>query len=271
MSKSRLPKYRLPSFTGRGLGVGLLLACFVLGACSNDDDNINNGKNVTYTETSLSNAPVWAINWFNNQERPNWSKPDGSIYENWTTLMVKIEDALAPYVSADDIMGLFVNDEVRGLAKPAIAVEGNQYGSTKFLMKVYGNESGSESLDVTLSYYCQQLKHVFTLSESISMNSEGTLGIDEDFIPMFTLGSAKYPVVKTVTVEPMLTHAGLTPIVGNMVGVFVDEECRGLATLSADGSTQMVVYGRQTGEALTLKYYDAGKGVLYTIQEAAKI
>ena len=33
-----IEKYILPSITGRGLGVGLLLLAFILGACSNDDN-----------------------------------------------------------------------------------------------------------------------------------------------------------------------------------------------------------------------------------------
>ena len=55
------------------------------------------------------------------------------------------------------------------------------------------------------------------------------------------------------------------------VGVFVNEECRGLVTLSADGSTQMVIYGRKAGELVTLKYYDAISGLLFTIPDAVKL
>ena len=35
-----IEKYILPSITGRGLGVGLLLLAFILGACSNDDEQV---------------------------------------------------------------------------------------------------------------------------------------------------------------------------------------------------------------------------------------
>ena len=246
-----------------------LLASLVLGACSSDDDN--ESQNDPYTETSVSEAPVWQIDWNYNQERPEWQKPDGSLYQNWTTMMVQIEDALKPYVSEGDLMALFVNGELRGLANPAVTLSGEQTGSTKFLMKAYGNESESDVVNVSLQYYSQTLKHIFTLSDRITLDSDESTGIDDDYVPQFTLGSAKYPVLKTVNVEPMLTNAGITPVQGNQVGAFVGDECRGTATLSASGITPVVIYGRSEGESLTLKYYDAAKGVLYTISDAVKL
>lgn len=245
-----------------------LLASLVLGACSSDDDN--DGKNVLYTETVVSEAPVWQIDWNYNQECPDWQKPDGSLYQNWTTIMVQIEDALKPYVSEDDLMALFINGELRGLAKPAVSLSGEQTGNTKFLMKAYGNESDSETLDASLQYYSHTLKHLFTLSDRIVLDSDESTGIDDDYVPLFTLGPAKYPVLNTVNVEPMLTKVGITPETGT-VAVFAGDECRGTAVLQASGTTLMVIYGRSAGESLTLKYYDAVKGVLYTIPDAVKL
>lgn len=267
MSKPRLQRYLLPSLIGRGLGVGLLLLlAFILGACSSDDDSSNGG----YSATTVSEAPVWQIDWSNDQARPNWTEPDGTLYDNWTILKVQIEDALLPFVSEDDMMALFINDELRGLASPAIIV-GTGTGTGKFLMKAYGNETGTETVHMTLQYYNQTLKHIFTLSDDINLNSDETTGIEEAFIPGFTLGSAKYPVVKTVGVEGLLVKAGITPAEAGMVGAFVGEECRGTVALSASGSTSLIIYGRIAGESVMLKYYDAVTGVLYTIADAVKI
>ena len=238
-----------------------LLASLVLGACSSSDDD--DSTNAAYTESSLSEAPVWEIDWTNNQERPDWTAPDAS-----TILKVQIEETLQPFVSDGDLMALFVNGELRGLAKPAVTVSGNQTNVGKFLMKAYGNETGEEMVNMSLQYYNQTLKHIFTLSDDISLDSDVTTGIDEDFIPEFTYGSAKYPVVKTVGVEGLLAKADITPASGNIVGAFVGDECRGTVTLSAAGSTLLVIYGRNAGESITLKYYDAAKGQLYTIPGA---
>ncbi|MBR5394832.1 MAG: hypothetical protein IK144_07075 [Bacteroidaceae bacterium] len=273
MKKQYWQNYFLPSLQGRGLGVGLLLCvAIVFCACSSDDDNnVNDPKNAAYTETSLSEAPVWQIDWTGNQERPNWTEPDASIYENWTILKVQIEEALLPYASEGDLMALFVNGELRGLASPAVIVGSDKTGNGKFLMKVYGNESGTETVRMSLQYYCQNLKQIFTLSDNISLDSDETTGIDEAFIPKFTLGSAKYPVVKAVEVENILKKVGISPVPGYLVGAFVGDECRGTATLSASGSTQLVIYGRNVGESVTVKYFDTVKGVMYTIPNAVKL
>lgn len=246
--------------------MSILLAGLILGACSSDDDN-----NAAYKETTLSEAPEWQIDWTNDQERPDWSEPDATMYENWTILKVQIEEALQPYVSDDDMMALFVNGELRALASPAIALGGGQSSSGKFLMKAYGNETGNETVKMSLQYYNEKLHHIFTLTDHITLDTDESTGIEEDYIPPFTRGSSKYPVVKTVDVESILSEAGIPSVAGNMVAAFAGEECRGMATLSASGVTPLVVYGRSAGESLTLKYYNASAKRLFTIDHAVSL
>lgn len=249
-----------------------VLASLFLGACSSDNSDNSDNKQPSYTETAQTEAPAWGMDWSNNQERPDWTEPDfPSIYENWTVMKVQIEKTLEPYTSEGDLLALFVNGELRGLAGPAVIVGSDQVDNGKFVLKVWGNETGNETVNMSLQYYNQTLKHVFTLSEDISMNSDETTGIDNDFVPEFTKGSAKYPITKTVTVEPVLNGVGLTPAGDNPIGAFVGEECRGTATLSQGGTTHLTIYGRSAGESVTLKYYDAAKRILYTIPDAVKM
>ena len=245
----------------------VLLTSLFLGACSSDDDS----NDAAYTETTQSEAPDWQIDWSNNQERPDWEEPDGTLYENWTILMVQMEEALQPYVSEDDMMAIFINGELRGLASPATTVDGDQTGTAMFLMKAYGNESSKERVNISLQYYNHRLKHIFTLSEDIKLSSDESIGIDEDYIPEFTYGSAKYPIVKTVNVESLLTKAGVAPTTGDLVGAFVGTECRGKVTLSASGATLLTIYGRSAGESVTLKCYDATSERLFTIANVMKM
>lgn len=248
----------------------VLLAGLVFGACGSDDDGGNNSNNnVKYTETAVSEAPSWQIDWSFNQERPVWTKPDAGSYGNWTIMMVQLEETLRPFASDDDMMVIFVNGELRGLATPAEGTVKN--GNATFLMKVYGNETGTETVNVSLQYYSKRLNQIFNLSENISLNSDESTGIDEDYIPLFTLGSPKYPIVKTVGVESHLTKVGIPFANGNIVGAFVGNECRGLAKLSTSGNTPLVIYGRTAGESVTLKCYDAENGILYTIPDALKM
>lgn len=245
----------------------VLLASLFLGACSSDDDK----KDAPFTAETVSVAPVWQMDWSNNQARPNWTWTDEDCrpYQNSTILKVQLEDALAAYVSKDDLMAIFINDELRGLVGPAVNVNTDE-SSNRFLLKVFGNETGSETVKMAVTYYCAQLKHIFTLSEEIKMDDDETTGIDEDFILPFTLGSAKYPVVKTGEVEPILTAIGITPETGT-VGAFIGNECRGTVTLSASGKTSLVVFGRNAGETVTLKYYNPAKSVVYTIPNAVTL
>lgn len=244
----------------------VLLASLLAGACSCSTSDDEESMRVT----DVMEAPVWEVDWTNNQERPNWTQPDASAYENWTVIMVQIEDALQPYVSEDDLMGLFVNDELRGLASPAIAKGDNQTGAARFVMKAYGNESGTETVNMSLRYYCQKLRHMFTLSDDISLNSDETTGTDEDYIPPFTLGSEKYPMMKTVDVETILTLVGVTPK-GGMMAAFLGSECRGVVTVPASGTAQLTIHGRSAGESYTLKYYDEVSKKLYNIPNAVKM
>lgn len=253
----------------------VLLASLVLGACSSsdDDNNVNDPKNAAYTETTVTEAPAWQIDWSNNQERPNWTEPDGSLYANWTILKVQIEDALKAYASDGDLMALFMNGEIRALAKPAVNVGGGT-ATGKFLMKAYGNETGSETVNMSLQYYSSTLKHLFTLTDNITLDSDVTTGIDEAFVPEFTFGSAKYPVVKTVTAESILASVGITPQRNGIMAAFVGDECRGVTQFVADPnlrSTELTIYGRTAGESVTLKYYDAVKRVVYTFADPVKM
>lgn len=235
-------------------------------ACSSDDDNTN----VAYTETFVNEAPKWQIDWSNNQERPNWTEPDASLYANWTILKVQIEDALKPYASDGDLMALFVNGEIRALASPAVNVGGGT-AAGKFLIKAYGNETGLETVNMSLLYYNQTLKHIFTLTDDITLDPDEEIGFETAYIPPFTYGSAKYPVQKMVSVETILNKVGISPVSGNTVAAFVGEECRGTVVLSTSGSTQLLVFGRNAGESVTLVYYDATFGKLYTIHDAVKL
>ena len=245
----------------------VLLASLVAGACSCDSDATEKGG---FSVTRVSEAPVWEVDWTSDQQRPDWTQPDASAYENWTMVMVQIEEALQPYVTDDDLMALFVNGELRGMASPAVAKGDSQAGSTKFVMKVYGNESGNETVNMSLKYYNSRLRHMFTLSDDITLSSDVTTGTDEDYIPPFTMGSEKYPMMKTVDVETILTLLGIEPESG-MIAAFVGGECRGVATVESYGSSKLIIHGRTQGEKIMLKYYDEVTKTVFTISDAVKM
>ena len=266
--KSRLQNYILPSPFGEGLWVRLFILCLALFcACSSDDDDTPSG----YTVETVSQAPMWQLNWSGNDVRPDWQEPNPSDFENWTVMLVQLEDELKPYASADDMMAFFVYDDLRGLAKPAINVSEDETDAHYYLIKAFGNESGQELLEVTVKYYCSQLKQVFSRTVQMRYNVGEVYGINEPLVPQFTLGSSKYPVVTNL----VITAADLPTIdvsfaAGDLLAAFVGDECRGTYTL--DGSLlnapiTLPVFGRQEHEAYTLKYYNAASGRIYTFSK----
>jgi hypothetical protein len=219
-----------------------------------------------YNVTPAEEAPQWQIDWSGNEARPDWTEPDGSAYENWTVMLVKIEQALLPYVSENDLLAIFVSDELRGLATPSVIVSTGEVDATQFLLKIYGNENRGDQLALTLKYYNAQLKQVFSLSENILLDDDELVGFDQDFIPPFTLGTEKYPVTTTVDVAAELAGAGITPAEGDIVAAFVGDECRGVGQWPLDGD--LTVFLAEEGETVSLRYYDATGKRIITFDDA---
>ena len=230
-----------------------------------------------YTVTPVAEAPQWQVDWSYNQERPDWQEPDASVYVNFSVMLVTIEEALQPYVSEDDLLALYVGDELRGLAEPALDMSTGMVDGTRFLLKAYGNESDGDEIDVTLKYYNARLRQVFSRSTAMTYDSDVVFGIDDDFIPAFTLGSPKYPVVTTLDVAAILAAAGITSAEGDIAAAFVGDECRGVSPLPSatvsDGSPATVpdgspsgitVFLRDAAETAVLKYYDAARSRILT-------
>ena len=249
-SKSRLQRHLLPSLIGRGWGVGLLLllAALTLPASA-------------YTVTTVAEAPQWQMDWGGNQARPDWTEPDESVFENWTVMLVKIEETLLPYVSEDDLLAIFIGDELRGLARPSVIVSTDEVDASQFLLKVFGNEKLGDELALTMKYYNAKLQQVFSLSETITLDEEALVGFDEDFIPPFTLGAEKFTMTTTIDVASALAGAGITFAKGDIVAAFVGDECRGVGDWTLGGD--LTVFLRDKNETVTLKFYDAtGKRII---------
>lgn len=240
----------------------LLLASLTFGACSSDDDNTSAG----YTVETVSQAPAWQVDYSGNESRPDWQEPNTGDYENWSIMLVQLEDALKPYVSGEDLMALFIGGQLRGLTSPATSQgTGSENDKGSFVLKAYGNEADQNVVSLTLSYYCSQLKQTFSRTVQMRYDMGKVYGLDEDLIPQFTLGAAKYPVVKQVNPASLtaFANAAITPAEGDIVAAFVGSECRGVSTLNS-----LTVFGRSAGEHVTLKYYQAATGKVYTFPDA---
>lgn len=262
----------------------IILAALILTSACKDDNN--SSDDIAYSIEKTSEAPDWQIDWSHNQSRPDWQDPDVSAYEFWSVILVQLEKQLQPYASDDDMMAVFVDDELRGLAKPAISMGDTSSNSMFFLIKAFSNEGDKVDIDVTLKYYCSQLHHIFSLSSTIENKVEEVTGVDEDFIPRFSLGPSKYPVVMKLKLDTTpLVSANIQFADGDLIAAFTGDECRGIIPLPATNSPEelftleghelsslsMTVYGYEDGESLSLKYYDATNSRILTFNNAFKI
>ena len=216
--------------------------------CSSDSSDDNGGA-ATFTSSA---APQWQIDMMHNQQKPQWTAPDQSKYENKMYVMIRLQDELTPFSTDDDLMAVFINDECR-----ALSVRDGNDQKVYFVLNIHGNANEEENF--TLSYYSGGLKQLFSLSGRNTFRNELNVGIDSDFSPNLMDGSTKYAVKTSLTVN--MPHPMPFELSDNdLIAVFVGGECRGV------GRPEMTftVFTNSTGEQAQLRYYSQTKGGIYT-------
>ena len=219
------------------------------GCSSGSDDNDDAATGIL-----LDSQPQWSVNMHDNQERPHWTAPEPSLYENKMIVMLRLQDELVPYSTDDDLMAVFVDKDCRALSTRA----GNDK-TVFFVLNVHGNNQVSTE-DFTLSYYSGGLRQLFTLSGKNTFLSELNVGVEGDFSPPLMKGSTKYPVKTEVTVNVPYKYF-VQP--ADRVAVFVDNECRGVGV----PGQPFIVFGNLADEQGILRYYSDDLGAVYTASE----
>lgn len=253
-----------------------LLSGLMLVACDSDDNSGNealNGNNGTaYTVANVDGAPAWQVDWQYNQTRPNWQEPQAPDYENWTVITVEIEDELKDMTSSNDLLAVLIDDEVCGLASPAISIGGDESDATcYYILKVYSNRS-DEYQSVTLNYYSDRLQQVFTSYGDISFSRYDDA---TELIPNFLSGSEKYPLTTSLDLQLTATEtSGVQPAAGDLLAAFVGNECRGVCTIyetPLNDPLSLHVYGKDSEETITLRYYHAATNRVFTFAQTVSM
>ena len=214
--------------------------------CSSGSDDSDDAA-----EFLSGSQPQWSVDMNDSQERPSWTAPDPSLYENKMIVMLRLQDELVPYSTDDDLMAVFVGNNCRALSTRA----GNGQ-KIFFVLNVHGNNEVSAE-HFTLSYYSGGLRQLFTLSGKNTFLNELNVGVEGNFSPPLLTGSTKYPVKTEVTVNVPNKFFVLP---ADMAAVFVGDECRGVGK----PGEPFIVFGLLPDEQGTLRYYNADQGGIYT-------
>ena len=134
---------------------------------------------LTLNITVTGNVPEWAANEGDYEETMN-------VVANLCILNVRSEDE-------DDLVGAFINDECRGLARPAY---NKRYDSYFLTMDIYGNDDDTNK-EITFKVYDASTGVVYPVVSA----SLGDTPIDMTFVTNDLKGTFKNPVTLNATDE----------------------------------------------------------------------
>lgn len=239
---------------------------FVLaaGGCSSggDDDNSNTPSGIVYTaKFDSSPRPSWAIDWSSDTNAPNWQEPISEDFECSMDVLVTLYDDYLPYSTDNDVMAVFIGNQCRALSNRNVLED----GSVVYLLHIKGS---SEEVDqpMELRFYCDKL-HAMNITNAMPPFTPNNL-MEEAYQLVLTLGDGctKYPYFTELHVT-MPTSQPFTVSNGDMLAVYVGDECRGIGIRNPElfEGWRMVVYSKQPNETAQIRYYSAEKGGIYTI------
>ena len=239
--------------------------------CKDDDDDANTSNSQMGGLKEISTgSPDWTIDLMSNEPTPNWVAPDPSLYESWMIAMVRLQEEMKPYITDDDMVAIFVNEELRAVNHPAKPADGQNMGddeSTYFILKILGNERANQEVDVTMKYWSSKLRQTFTISGKDTFVPEKVRGVDSELLVDFIMGTSKYPVKSRVNVFFSPEKYGLTSSSSDLIGVFIDGQCRGIKFFrkADEKSTNLSVLSYNEGEKANLYYYNLKSNKVYDL------
>lgn len=212
-------------------------------------------------ETGTVQSPAWGLDVQGSAEAPQWTAPNPNVYPTSMTAVIRLTPFLEQYLTDEDQMAAFIGDECRGVAD-IVDVDGI---SLFFIMvKAQDNETGN----VTFRYYNKKTKNLFSsVAADVAYEVNKIYGtVDEPAFPDFEQ-SAKYPIYMNAALSIDLGKLPFETQEGDELAAFVENDCRGRATLQseADGKQiyTMEIRGKEVGETIEFKYYSAAKKSTY--------
>lgn len=241
------------------INIALTAAVLTVGwGCSKSDDDTSNKNNsvnhVTANRTwNTFNDSGFSldVDFAGNDSRPDWQAPSPTDYESYMIYQITLPYELRSWASEDDVMAVFINDEIRVVATPAIT---NDSGYYTYLLKILGNAETTFRQSFSYKYYNARLHRIFEYTDIGHFRPEEVIGLDNEFC-LTNLTSA------VSDIYPVLCHLEVrvpTDIreIGNdetYFFVMVGDECRGITKLPLDtNELTFSVFGKKEDETATL-------------------
>ena len=205
--------------------------------------------------------PTWTVDWTWHDATPDWKNPEPTRFECRMYVVLKLDQTFQENSSDGDLMAIFLGDECRGVGMRNVQRAG---GAVYFPIIVHGDSEISDSKTV-VQYYCDSLKHIFFFPAFHNFMPDLTIGTDYDQELIFPGTNSKYTRRRvTVTLPDSLPF---TRNDRDLVGAFVDNECRGVASVGKE----LVVYtllGEQ--DTVSFRYYSVDKGGIFRLKDGLR-
>ena len=240
--------------------------------CSSSDDATDNKegngeKQWTGSTFAPSEKPQWAVDWTSNAVKPDWQEAAATKYDCSMSMLIRLTKDLASHSTDNDMMGIFINGECRGVSYRNKLANGR----VAFLLHVKGT-SDEANHAMELRYYCDGLHHL-NITNAISPFVPNNV-MDEVYQSDFDIdnGSTKYPL-KTNLAVMLPKQLPFAETANDMLAVFVGGECRGIGYQGGDlyEGWRVTVVGAQKDETAEIRYYSADKKGTYTLLKTFKL
>ncbi|MFC1731114.1 Ig-like domain-containing protein, partial [candidate division KSB1 bacterium] len=220
---------------------------------------------ITQAEASdLGIPPTWSVN--------------PADYSNTMTMTAQLSIDGEISTDTEDMVGVFVGDECRGVANASLFPINDTY---IFSLTIYSNTTGEI---LTFKAWDNSIEQIIELNETYEFLPDANVGdgLDPfsltgvtsgtgDVPPTWSVNPADYSNTMTMTAQ-LSIDGEISTDTEDMVGVFVGDECCGVANASLFPINNtyifsLTIYSNTTGEILTFKAWDNSSKQIIELNE----
>lgn len=247
------------------LTLTLTLTLTLFYSCSSDDDDQPEivvpapepepEPTPNYTFTPIEGLPDWTVDWSWHDSAPDWQNPDPTLFECRMYVVIKLNAEFRPYFTDSDRMAVLYGDECRGVGIGNVS----NWGIVYFPI-IVSSDSEVHQNRLTLKYYCDSLKHIFTFPGFEYFVPDRTVGTDWDYDSGFPGINSKYMGNSVKVNLPDSLPFNVRD--NDIIGAFVGDECRGT---SKSNEWMWIFTLIDKEETVSFRYFSEEKQGFYTL------